>query len=322
AQGKVLTAPSELDSLEDLLGELKIIEGLGYSTTSGAPFVPLEMSSLNEGPLTILAFENVLLSLGERAYETLWQGKLNQPGFADEAQLRAALEKMVDYLHELVRFAGGTTRISWQGALRAVGKGDALFTVNGDWGWAQLVDGSADAVRATTFPGTRDAFVYTPDSFAVPREQGKNGFAARAFLYDVLANEQVLRDFSNRKHSLPPRSDLADGLAELATDDQRETYARFKYCSQGGEGCRLLLAVSGLAPAPGDRDRDGDGEDDDCYDDIEPLLRLLVTGEPLSDTEANQICRRNRTTSVEVAEEKLIALLLATSKQRFAADCR
>lgn len=324
AQDKILTVPSELSSLEELLEELRVIASLGYATRSGAPFVPLEISSLNEGPLTILAFENVLLSLGQRAYETLWQGQLDKPGFADEAQLRAALTKMLGHLHELASFAGGTTRISWQEALRAVGKGDALFTVNGDWGWAQLIDGSADAVRTTTFPGTDDAFVYTPDSFAVPREQDKNGFAARAFLYDVLANEQVLREFSNRKHSLPPRSDLPDDwLEELATDDQRQTYARFKYCSRGGEGCRLLLAVSGLAPAPGDNDNDGDNDgDDDCYDDIEPLLRLVVTGEPLSDTETNQLCTRNRTASVGQAEQKLIALLLATGKQPFAADCR
>lgn len=312
--GVTLTPPEQLGSLRALLDALDVIEGLrpSYQSKTGKVFVPLSVSSLNQGPLTILAFENVLLSLGDHAYETLWQGDLRNPSYGGEPQLREALNEMVERMRDLVDHADLTNAMSWQQAVAAVGDGNALFTVNGDWGWAQLTHGAADRVTTTPFPGTSDAFVYTPDSFAVPREPNKNGFAARAFFEEVLANEDVLLTFSNLKHSIPPRADLGDQwLKTLATDDQRQSYQRFQECRQGQNGCRLLLAVSGLAPPPADAN---------CYDDIEPLLRVAVTRRKLTDGERIPLC--NRPTDPEDAKQKLITLLVEIGNQRFAADCR
>jgi len=312
AQGLELTEPSALKDPHELVAELELVASLGATTSSGAPIIPLAIGAQSAWPLTIVAFENVLLGLGHDAYETLWMGGLERDDGTRRTELAARLEEMVSVLRGLTSFSNVSESLSWQQALQQVGAGEALVTITGDWGYAQLGADVTTDVATTTFPGTSGAFVYTPDSFAVPRELKKNGFPARSFLHEIVETKDALIEFSRWKHSIPPRSDLsAAEIASLGDDVLRDTYRRFKSCEASND-CKLLLAVSGLGPPPGT---------DPCFDEIDALLTLAVTGQ-IPTGETLDGCQASSPLTRETASARLIELLLKIGEQRFASDCR
>ena len=321
AQGTPLRDLSELQSPHELVAELAAVAQLAAKTADGADVIPLALGAGSEWPLTVVAFENVLLGLGHDAYETLWQGGLENDDGSRAAELRASLEEMVSVLRELTGFSNVSQPVSWQDALRQVGSGQALMTVTGDWGWAQLDDSTVADVDTVTFPGTQGAFVYTPDSFAVPRELRKDGSSARSFLHEVVESRAALIDFARLKHSIPPRRDLEpDEIDSLGNDALRSTYQRFLECNRdtAGAGCKLLLAVSGLGPPPGT---------DHCFDEIDAILTLAVTGvspveDAVDDESPPRLCTEPFPHTKDEAAARLLQLLLRIGEQRFAADCR
>jgi glucose/mannose transport system substrate-binding protein len=315
ASGLTLAEPGEMQSVDELLDLLANVEGLGATTATGKPIIPLAIGNESEWPLTIIAFENVLLSLGRRAYETLWLGGLESFDQKRADALRTSLVEMLQVLRELYRYSDVTAQVSWQDALRQVGAGEALLTITGDWGFAQLDAEAAARVDTVTFPGTAGRFVYTPDSFAVPRELKKNGFPARAFLNDVVAEKEALIAFANTKHAIPPRNDLTKvEVDSLSSERLRSTYRQFASCARGEGDCELLLAVSGLAPPPGT---------DPCFDEMDALLTHAVTGEaPPDDGSGSRECWEEPPRTSEEAEARLIDLLLDVATRRFAAACR
>lgn len=314
ANGVELVEPSRLESPYELLAELAKIEELQALAPSGKPLVPLAIGTESEWPLTIIAFENVLLGLGHDAYETLWMGGLQDANRVRAAELRTTLTDMLSVLRDLRRYSDVSTGSSWQDALRDVGTGEALMTITGDWGYVQLDDEMMARVATTTFPGTAGTFVYTPDSFAVPRELKKNGSPARFFLQDIVADKAALIDFANAKHAIPPRKDLSPDEVELLTSEQlRATYRQFASCD-AANACKLLLAVSGLAPPP---------RTDPCFDEMDALLTFAVTGHsPSGDGSVPRLCAQPYPTTGAEAEARLLDLLLQIAARRFAADCR
>jgi hypothetical protein len=228
--------------------------------------------------------------------------------------LRASLAAMLQVLRALYGYSDVSAPVSWQDALRQVGEGEALLTIMGDWGFAQLDDEPAARVEAVTFPGTAGKFVYTPDSFAVPRELKKNGFPARAFLHDVVADPRALIDFANAKHAIPPRNDLEDDDIASLSESLRSTYQQFASCGGADSSCKLLLAVSGLAPPPGT---------DPCFDEMDALLAFAVTGDaPREDGSVTRQCPQDFPGTSREAEARLIELLLDVATRRFAPACR
>jgi glucose/mannose transport system substrate-binding protein len=314
ASGVELIEPGQMQNPYQLLSLLASVAELGATTASGEPIIPLAIGTESEWPLTIIAFENVLLSLRRRAYETLWLGGLESFDQERSDDLRTSLVEMLQVLRELHGYSVSPD-LSWQDALRQVGAGEALLTITGDWGFAQLDADAAARVETVTFPGTAGKFVYTPDSFAVPRELKKNGFPARSFLLDVVADKEALIAFSNAKHSIPPRNDLKDfEIDSLNSESLRSTYRQFASCGGSDGSCELLLAVSGLAPPPGT---------DPCFDEMDALLAFAVTGDaPAHDGSVARQCGRDLPTTSEGAESRLIELLLDVATRRFAAACR
>jgi ABC-type glycerol-3-phosphate transport system substrate-binding protein len=314
-RGQELTPPSALTSPGQLVALLEQVADLDATTPEGEPIVPLALGAHSDWPLTVAAFENVLLGLGGRAYEDLWMGGLEGDDGSRERGLRQALGEMLDVLQGLARSSNFEARTTWQDALRQVGSGQALFTIMGDWGYAQLDEETKSAVETVSFPGTSGTFVYTPDSFAVPRKIGENGFPARSFLHDVVEDKSALLDFSNAKHSTPPRRDLDDSeIASLNDDGLRDTYEEFSRCSGGAPDCRLLLAVSGLGPPPGA---------DPCLDEVDALLALAVTDKLPSATLLDErTCPIAFPETQADAKVRLTELLLDVGRHRFAASCR
>jgi glucose/mannose transport system substrate-binding protein len=312
-RGVELVDPSQLTSVAELLTHLASVADLGMTTASGSPLVPLSIGTLNEWPLTIIAFENVLLSLSKAAYETLWMGGLEGDDGTRTAELTKDLTEMMAVLRSLIDFSDFPARVSWQDAVRRVGNGEALMTITGDWGWAQLSPEVRAGVSTTTFPGTQGVFVYTPDSFAVPREPKEDGSAAHTFLHEVVEDKAALIAFSNAKHSIPPRSDLSpDEVDMLGSESLRSTYRQFARCNEPAVDCQLLLAVSGLGPPPGT---------EPCFDEVDALLTVAVAGR-LPEPVPAQACNGPFPKTSAEAEARLMQLLLDVARQRFAAACR
>ena len=92
------------------------------------------------------------------------------------------------------------------------------------------------------------------------------------------------------------------------------TYQQFTDCTQGKNGCELLLAVSGLGPSPGAQP---------CLDDVEALVALAVTGKPPSEQMLEgRTCTEEMPMDSEHAEQRLIQLWLDMGQRRFVAGCR
>jgi len=312
-QGEELVEPSALADASALVAELQKVAALSPRTADGEAIVPLAIGGESEWPLTIVAFENVLLSLGADVYETLWQGGLIDDDGTRGARLRGALVRMVSLLRALAEVSNLEQRIGWQDALLEVEAGRALMSVTGDWGWAQLNDPASPNVATVDFPGTDGVFVYTPDSFAVPREVRKNGFPAHYFLHEIVEVKDAVIEFSALKHSIPARNDLYDDdLKRLPTETLRDTYRRFSECDAGSD-CKLLLAVSGLGPPPGT---------DPCVDEIDALLTLAVTGvSPSQEMMEERRCPVPFPKPAEAAD-RLVNLLISIGGRRFADDCQ
>lgn len=310
-RGTPLTPLEELTSPQALVELLARVEELGEKTATGEPIVPLAMGASSDWPLTIVAFENVLLGLGNDAYRTLWMGGLQGDDGHKAAKLETSLHDMLEVSRQLLAHSTYDRGDRWQDSIRLVGAGSALLTIMGDWAYAQLEDVDKPNVATVTFPGTQGKFVYTPDSFAVPRELGKNGYLARHVLHNVFDNKAALLAFANKKHALPPLvaldpSELEPGL--------RDTYQQFTDCRQGKDDCELLLAVSGLGPSPGALP---------CLDDAEALLALAMAGkQPSEQMLADRTCPEEMPTDPAHAEARLIKLWLEVGQRRFVAGCR
>lgn len=307
-----LLEPEKVETLPQLLAQLAQVKQL-QQTQELPAFVPLALGTKRAWPLTVMAFENVLLSLSRGAYETLWQGGLRVENADRRRELTTMLPAMLEALRRLVDFSSLSEDVDWPDAVRQVGSGEALYTVTGDWGWAQLEEDQLKDVVAVAFPGTASTFVYTPDSFAVPREAEQDGSRARGFLQRVVASPKSLLAFSEAKHSIPARSDFDETLLRSAA--LRDTYRKFKDCSAGVGGCDLLLATSGLAPPPGF---------DSCFDDIEALLAMAVTGSiPATFYDNPRKCEKAWPPETkEEAADRIVKQLLEVAGKQFAAECR
>ncbi len=313
-QGIELVEPAQLSGAAELLEQLRQIAALAPTTAEGEPVVPLAIGAQSEWPLTIVAFENVLLSLGNAAYETLWQGGLIGDDGTRRSELRRTLKRMVELLQDLAGVSNLDQQLTWQDALKHVEAGRALMTVTGDWGWAQLSEQAPESVATVSFPGTQGVFVYTPDSFAVPREVMKDGFPAHYFLHDIVEDKDAVLEFAALKHAIPARNDLSDAdLERLPTASLRETYERFRRCDSQ-QDCKLLLAVSGLGLPPGT---------DPCFDDIDALLTLAVSGRsPTEQAKAERDCKEPFPPDRAAAAERLVDLLITIGSRRFAPECQ
>jgi glucose/mannose transport system substrate-binding protein len=315
SKGKVLGAPEDLESTEQLVQLLNDVKELDARTEEGKAIVPLALGTSKDWPLTIVAFENVLLSLADEhfdPYTTLWTGRLTADDDASAKSLEEGLNRMLSLLRSLNDLSNGDETLDWQQALVQVGTGEALMTITGDWGYAQLEDWMLPDVETIAFPGTRGKFAYTPDSFAVPREFSKDGSAARHFLHDIVEDKANLIAFSNRKFSIPPRTDLEPTELAQFVGHVQKTYEEFRSCNDNTSDCQLVLAVSGLAPPPGA---------DPCFDDMEALLSVAVRGRAVKARDASR-CEKGLPSGARQAGAQLIELLKQVAQRPFAEACR
>ncbi len=312
-----------LDSTDGLIDFLERFAELGLVSPDGRRVVPLSLGiqQLSAGAseraigqewvLMVLAFENVLASYGRFAYESLWAGS----DALSSTEIRGVLLELSEDLESLGQFVPQLPR-SWQQATEAVGEGEALLTVGGDWTRAQLdeADLSSHKVVTVPFPGTKDVFVYTPDSFAVPREVESDGSIEHRWFSSVLSDPATQVRFARQKQAIPAMSDLTPSqISSLGSDYLRDSYRQFAICHEDPDSCRLLLAVSGLGPAP---------NVDPCFDRLGRILAMIMGMEYAPPDSYDQECERPIPLTRAAATDELIELLVGVAEDGFVRECR
>lgn len=339
SQGVPLQRPEEIATVDEFLQHIETIAALEVESEGGVPVIPLALDAMETWPSAVLAFENLMTARGGGLYEAVWMGQ--EAAHASEGSqgvlengedsLRAALSRVVADLQALsahsnladeyreygepFHLEGG---FRWRSALDMVAGGQAAYTVMGDWGWAR-VRTHEQVVQSILFPGTEHAFIYTPDSFAVPRRGGADGSRAHFWLKEVVADVETQIAFADAKQSIPAVRDLSDEEIEmLASDRLAAGYREFARCQTPGADCQLLLAVSGLGPSPAA---------DPCFDEVGWLLARTAGFESQEEREARTAgaprgCNLPLPEDPDAAGEELVERLLNVSREPFAAACR
>ena len=190
-------APASVDAW---IADMEKLKAAGVKT-------PLAIS---KGFAQEMVLEAVLLAeLGPDKFTGLWNGKTDWAG----ADVTAALEK---YKKMLTYTNADREAIDWPDALQYVNKGQAGYTLMGDWVAAQQL---ADKIPDTAYtywpaPGTAGNFQYLADSFTLPTN-GQDPEGAKCWL-KVVGSADGQKAFNTKKGSIPARSDaVAGGLPEV-----------------------------------------------------------------------------------------------------------
>lgn len=132
---------------------------------------------------------------------------------------------------------------TWDEGVRKLSEKKALMAPMGDWAKGYLeseVGGRltpGEEFDAVPFPGTRGTFIFTADSFTMPRG-ARNRDGARSLLRTVAStNGQIA--FNKKKGSIPARVDIAPQNFDAM---QRSTMEDFR-------SARKVRALSGLVPS-------------------------------------------------------------------------
>jgi glucose/mannose transport system substrate-binding protein len=239
-----LDAPTTLAELE---ATAQTLSELGY--------VGLTIGNKNNWTMQLFTFENVLPAVaGGEYYEAFWRGEKNP----DDQQITDTLDTV---LRLWPYFNEDANDVDWGEALDKMMTGDkpAAMAVMGDWakgyfvskGWVPGVD-----FDQIPFPGSNGTFVFTADTFALPKGAPHES-AARNLLVTVGSVEGQTA-FNKIKGSIPVRGDINpeefDVLGQKTFDDFQSN--------------TRVLAMSGLTPVG-------------SIDDVAPAIKeMLIDNDP------------------------------------------
>lgn len=164
---------------------------------------PLALGTRQAWMLSLLAFENILVSLaGPHFYLDFFEGR----GRPRAPEIRAAVEELGRLLDAANPDAG---RLAWDEAADRVRVGGAAMTIGGDWTKGYLerrgcLEGEHFLLAPS--PGTERSFVFTIDTFGLPR--GAKHRAGAIDLLRVFGSQDGQSVFNRIKGSRPARSDV------------------------------------------------------------------------------------------------------------------
>jgi glucose/mannose transport system substrate-binding protein len=266
--GKMYAVPVNIHRINSLFLNKHVFEAEGLDapttlaeleataqTLNERGYVGLTIGNKNNWTMQLFTFENVLPAVaGGAYYESFWRGEAD-PGD----------QQIVDTLDTVMRlwpyFNADANDVDWGDALDKMMTGDkpAAMAVMGDWakgyfvskGWVPGVD-----FDQVPFPGSNGTFVFTADTFAMPK--GAPHAAAARNLLDTIGSVEGQTAFNKIKGSIPVRGDInPEDFDPLG----QKTFADF----QANE---RVLAMSGLTPVG-------------SIDDVAPAIKeMLNDGDP------------------------------------------
>lgn len=201
--------PESLASPSDLVDACQTIT----EETDAVPFA----HQINSGWSTVQLWETILLGqAGITGYEAYIEGTGNRN------QVKSALETVVDLTEYYPTDASSLTYFD---ANKMVVEGEAAFIHKGDWTEGNFSDFSGfeygEDWNNVPFPGTSRSYLLNMDSFPYVANN-PSPIATRRFLsYCGTPEGQVL--FSNKKGSIPPRTDAdVSSLTEFQQDQFKD----------------------------------------------------------------------------------------------------
>jgi glucose/mannose transport system substrate-binding protein len=247
----VPTANMGIEEFNALLVKIKGTKGL-------EAVAPMSIG-IGKGPwtLALMVHEAIFPAMaGADYYTKFWSGNgvwnVEDPTKVEDEKFKAAIEEaLFIYCGEVT--APGECKngflnadfadpdFDWTAGIKLFAEGKAAMTVMGDWAKpeieaAGMVPGTDFA--ACPFPESGGTFVWTADTFAMPKDppHPKNA----SLLLETLGSKEGQLAFNRKKGSIPVRTDLSDseGLDPVA----KQTMLDFKTGT-------LATAVSGLRRA-------------------------------------------------------------------------
>jgi glucose/mannose transport system substrate-binding protein len=194
-----LEAPRTLD---DLHAAIKTLRRKGFE--------PLSLGTRQPWVLSLLAFENLLVAVaGASFYRRLFQGAESPRA----PEVHETLEQLGRLLDACNRDAGV---LSWDEAADRVRTRSAAMTIIGDWAKGYLerrgcFEHEGFCMRPT--PGTGSTFVFTMDTFALPKAAPHRDGALD--LLRVFGSPHGQSTFNRIKGSLPARSDVLPARSDF-----------------------------------------------------------------------------------------------------------
>ncbi len=237
-------AVARLTSLEGLFEVADKVKAYNEQEMTAVAPIAVGYGDKQFWTLGLLFFENVLVSrMGGKFYQDLfWEPKDTDP-FSPE--MTYALEDF----HKVMSYANDDAdKILWDEAMGRVMTGKAAMTIMGDWGkgYANAALGPegqpagyyADMIGFMPMPGTTGTFMFTTDTFGLPKSARHPEEAQK--LLTVFGSPEGQQTFNRLKGSISARLDL-----EIALDDERRpTYEEFVAAKKSDQ---LFAATSILA---------------------------------------------------------------------------
>jgi glucose/mannose transport system substrate-binding protein len=213
--GKIYSVPANIHRANVVWVNPTVLKKANIDATAGPANIDAWIADLNKlkaagvkAPLAtskgfaqeMLMEATLLAELGVDKFNGLFDGSTDVSG----ADVTAALNK---YKTLLSYTNTDREAIDWPDALGYVNKGQAGYTLMGDWVAAQQL---TDKVPDTAYtywpaPGTKGVFQWLADSFTLPTN-GKNPEGAKCWLKTV-GSAEGQKAFNTKKGSIPARSD-------------------------------------------------------------------------------------------------------------------
>jgi glucose/mannose transport system substrate-binding protein len=199
-------------------------------------YTPLCIGSSDPWTLALLVFENVFPALaGAGFYTSYWTGKENP----ESRQIDDTLE----YVSELwPYFNADANSLDWTSGVDLMFEEESpcVMTVMGDWakgyletkGWV-----AGEDFDQAPFPGSVGTFVFTSDSFLLPK--GAPHRAAAVSFLETMASVDAQIAFNVLKGSIPVRTDIDPAEFDETTQRTMRDFTSDE----------LVVARSGLVPS-------------------------------------------------------------------------
>ncbi len=195
---------------------------------------PLSIGTRQPWTLSLLAFENILIAIaGPAFYRALFEGT-ESPRAPEVREMLGELGRLLDACNP------DAARLGWDEAVDRVRIGSAAMTITGDWAKGYLerrgwLEGEDFEMMAS--PGTAHTFVFTMDTFGLPR--GARHRDEAVDLLRIFGSSHGQGAFNRIKGSLPARSDV---LAAPHDASARTTRLAFEWSTR-------VPTLTSLAPA-------------------------------------------------------------------------
>lgn len=238
-----LEPPTSVEELNQLCAKIIADESIQDEAPNGRRMACLGLGNKWNWTLSLLTFEMLLPAMTSASYyEDFWMGDLS----GDDDDFLPVLDEVLHLYcggdaepncEDHGYFNSDINEITWDQGVRKVLEKEAMMAPMGDWAKGFLqAEGLAPGKQfdVVPFPGTDGIFVFTSDTFPLPR--GAPNRAGALELLKTFASLEGQIAFNRLKGSIPSRMDADPELFDAVT---RRTMEDFHDSTK-------VLALSGL----------------------------------------------------------------------------